>query len=459
MLTKKNNKKINLQKKTKKTKNKKKNIRKYTKLIGGSGSRGRQLPQRPQRPQIPERQERQERQLPQRPQIRERQERQERQLPQTPSQRPTIIEYESTLESTDDYELSTPMGVAVSAVDNRIYVADSGNHCVKVFDGATRNYIATLGNTGVRGFSDTSFSNPCGVAVSSDNHIYVADQSNHCVKVFDGANLNYIDSLGSDYSGVDNTEFINPNGVAVSADNLIYVSDQGNNRVQVFDGATRRYIATLGTTGEEGSDNMHFNNPMGVAVSTVDNHIYVADCDNHRVQVFDGATHNYIYTLGITDSDGDDNMHFYYPTGVAVSADNRIYVSDQGNERVQIFNGATFNYIATLGTTGESGTSNTQFNYPHGVAVSAVDNRIYVADYGNYRVQVFKAVILPSYQNSIRKPPPYSIRTNSENNNSDPSPPYIENANKNTSNYSLRRPSENTDSLSYLQQFQLNQDN
>ena len=151
------------------------------------------------------------------------------------------------------------------------------------------------------------------------------------------------------------------------------------------------FIATLGTTGSAGASNTQFNYPKGVAVSTADNRIYVVDCFNHRVQIFDGTTRNYIATLGTTGSAGETNTQFCNPSGVAVStADNRIYVVDNFNHRVQVFDGTTRNYIATLGTTRSAGDSNTQFRYPSFVAVSAEDNRIYVADTSFHRVQVFE---------------------------------------------------------------------
>ena len=167
------------------------------------------------------------------------------------------------------------------------------------------------------------------------------------------------------------------------------------------------YIATLGTTGKEGTSNNKFNNPKGVAVSA-NNRIYVADTHNQRVQVFDGTTRQYIATLGTTGKEGTSNTEFNGPSGVAVSADNRIYVTDQNNNRVQVFDGATRNYIDTLGTTGSRGASNTQFYYPSGVAVSA-DNCIYVTEFNNHRVQIFKDN-LPSYYNAIIRPPLYDNR-------------------------------------------------
>ena len=233
-------------------------------------------------------------------------------------------------------------------------------------------------------------------AVSKDNRIYVVNRYKHHVQIFDGDTLNYIATLGiTDLYGDSNKVFKYPYGVAVSdIDNRIYVSDMSNQRIQVFDGLTLKYIDTLGITDKTSSSNKKFNRPSGVAVSPVDNKIYVADTGNNRVQVFNytktlfGQKYKYVATLGITESAGSSNTQFSYPRGVAVSADNLIYVADTGNNRIQVFNGATRQYIATLGT-GTKGSSNTQFNHPIGIAISPIDNRIYVADDTNNRVQIF----------------------------------------------------------------------
>jgi hypothetical protein len=95
------------------------------------------------------------------------------------------------------------------------------------------------------------------------------------------------------------------------------------------------YQRTIGVTGVPGADNDHFNVPYDVTV--VDNRLYVADRDNHRVQVF-GITRNgtatYQRTIGVTGGGDADNDHFYFPHGLTVAL-NRLYVADQINQRVE----------------------------------------------------------------------------------------------------------------------------
>jgi DNA-binding beta-propeller fold protein YncE len=218
---------------------------------------------------------------------------------------------------------------------------------------------------------------------------------------------NFVSTIGNlaTRKGIDNKSFDYPNGIAVSNDNKIYVADTDNHRIQVFNGKNLKHIETIGTTGESGSDNTKFNKPSGIAVSPVDNRIYVVDTNNHRIQVFNGNTNpiQYLETLGTTGIYwGTGPNNFRDPLGVAVSSDNRIYVADTGNHRVQVFDASKYpiKYITTIGKTSDFGVKDTQFKYPSGVAVSPFDNRIYVADKDNNRVQVFSGPPLESTSNT-----------------------------------------------------------
>ena len=75
--------------------------------------------------------------------------------------------------------------------------------------------------------------------------------------------------------------FERPSGIAVDGAGNVYVADRDNHRVQVFDGESR-FLAKWGT---EGSGDSQFIDPLGIAVDGAGN-IYVADTDNNRVQVF-----------------------------------------------------------------------------------------------------------------------------------------------------------------------------
>ena len=40
------------------------------------------------------------------------------------------------------------------------------------------------------------------------------------------------------------------------------------------------------SVGKQGSGPLEFNSPCGVTISPITGHVYIADCNNHRIQVF-----------------------------------------------------------------------------------------------------------------------------------------------------------------------------
>ena len=72
-----------------------------------------------------------------------------------------------------------------------------------------------------------------------------------------------------------------PKGIAIDSNDIIYVSECGNNRISIF---TRegQFLRLFGTCGQEPGQ---FNNPTRITIST-NGALYVSDSENSRVQVF-----------------------------------------------------------------------------------------------------------------------------------------------------------------------------
>ncbi|MDI6786562.1 MAG: SMP-30/gluconolactonase/LRE family protein, partial [bacterium] len=90
--------------------------------------------------------------------------------------------------------------------------------------------------------TDGRFKYPCGIVVSSSDHVYVADTYNHRIQKFD-AKGKFITKWGTE--GTKDGQFINPYGLAIDASGNVYVADYGNHRIQKFD-AKGKFITKWG---------------------------------------------------------------------------------------------------------------------------------------------------------------------------------------------------------------------
>ncbi len=266
---------------------------------------------------------------------------------------------------------------------DRLYVADSGNHRVQILD-VTNPYVptfvGTLGVTGQSGSDNAHLNTPTGVAVTSSS-IYVADTINHRVQVYDRATLAYQATIGS--YGTGDYEFENPVDVDVDDAGNVYVVDAGNLRVQAFDSGYL-YQRTFGTLDVPYlTDGLHYNYPGGVAIDPNDDSVYLVEVDGQRLVKLD-TSGDLVWAIGEPGVKGSDNFHFHYPRDVAVDQAGVVYVADALNHRIQVFN-TSGTYSATLGS---QGNGDYEFDTPSGLAISP-DGLLYVADSGNRRVQVF----------------------------------------------------------------------
>jgi uncharacterized protein (TIGR03663 family) len=177
-------------------------------------------------------------------------------------------------------------------------------------------------------------------------------------------------------------EFTDPRGLAVDSGGRIYVADGNNHRIQVFD-ANGQFITQWGS---QGAGPGQFQEPWGVAVDQ-DGNVYIADTWNHRIQKFDAEGRFLLQwgTFGNTEGAivGQEDV-LYGPRDIAIDAAGNLYVTDTGNKRVMKFSSEG----EFLGQWGGFGLQSGQFHEPVGIAIDA-DGNIYVADTWNRRVQKF----------------------------------------------------------------------
>ena len=161
------------------------------------------------------------------------------------------------------------------------------------------------------------------VAVDSQDRVYAFQRKDPPVVVFDREGK-YLNSWGSGM-------FLDAHGIYISADDHIYLGNRDAHQVVkcTLDG---QVVMTLGTAGVPSFPGP-FNHPADVAVGP-NGDIYVADgYGNSRVHRF-SANGQLILSWG---SPGKGPGEFSVPHGVWVDRNDRVYVADRENGRVQLF--------------------------------------------------------------------------------------------------------------------------
>lgn len=176
-----------------------------------------------------------------------------------------------------------PSGVAVSPAGDRVYVVDTGGvqrqeeHRVRVFDGASGAHLFDFGK---RGTGEGEFNLARDAAIAPDGRVYVVDSGNFRIQVFDrdGKFVKAFGSVGR-YPG----NFARPREIAIDREGRVYVSDAAFGNLQIFDG-DGQLLMHIGERSERDQP-ARYMLPSGVAVDR-DGRVYVADEFFRRVDVF-----------------------------------------------------------------------------------------------------------------------------------------------------------------------------
>ena len=270
-----------------------------------------------------------------------------------------------------DAKFKNPIGIAIDS-ENNIYVVDSGNAQVKKFD-STGKFLLLWGSVGT-GYGQ--FKNPTGI-FADQNYIYVADTGNARIQKFDKSG-NFVYSWGT--FGDEPGMFRTPVALAASKLGDLFVSDSGQNKILVFDsnGQYKDEIRSLLTAAAKFSSTNYI---------TFDskNSFYVVSDDNRVLQFSEIGT--FIRSFGTT---GEKDGQFNKPSAIATDSRGNLYVTDTDNHRVQKFD-SRGKFLVSWGSLG---TGPVQFKEPVGITVDS-KNSVYVVDRANDNVQKFAQYSAP----------------------------------------------------------------
>ncbi len=289
-------------------------------------------------------------------------------------------------------EGALPLSVALTPV-NYQYVHKWGGPMSQIFknaagvavDSQNNVFIASEGARKVQRItSDWKFDNswgdggrefkgvkaPGGIAVDNQGNVFVTDTKSHCVFKFD-KDGKYRNKWGT--MGAQRDMFNIPLGIATDTQGNVYVVDSGNSRVKKYNG-NGEFMRMWGRRGASDGD---FVYPKTVAVNQK-NEVYVLD--RNRVQKFTSEG-SFVAKWGKA---GSTEGAFKSPLGMYVDKDNFVYIADSGNNRIQKYD-ENGNVIATWGSTG---TGQGQMTNPISIVVDA-RGYVYVVERDNSRVQLF----------------------------------------------------------------------
>ena len=231
-----------------------------------------------------------------------------------------------------------PICVAYLGVEH-IYVADTGNHRIQAFgldvleDGSDN--VRFLLKWGSVGSGDGQFNYPYGCGVGNDAEsgasvIYVADTENHRIQVFDRNNGTFIRKWGS--FGKGDGQFNRPTSLSVGRDlsgtgsQMIYIADQYNNRVVCYHGDGRFAREFAGSTA--------MSRPHGMIIDDDNGVVYVVACGGSCVRQF--LKDDTLVKKWGSHGSGDGKLN--WPMGIDMGANGILYVADVSNHRIVVMN-------------------------------------------------------------------------------------------------------------------------
>lgn len=259
---------------------------------------------------------------------------------------------------------------------------------------------------------EAEFAFPAGIAEGKDGTVYISDSKNHVIRALlpDGnvttvaGKAQGIDQYGLKVGGFNDgfaleAMFNQPKGLALDSNDNLYVVDSGNGAIRVVDrsGNVKTLIKGL-------------NFPSDV-VFAPDGELFVTETLNHRIMkitengimsVLAGGEYETdagIVKGGYADGVGE-KAKFNEPSGLVMGPDGTLYVADTGNQRIRAISAsgsvttvagsgsdlmAGTNYISGGFKNGMS--SSAQFNFSSSIAVTA-DQTVYVADTYNHLIRV-----------------------------------------------------------------------
>lgn len=298
-------------------------------------------------------------------------------------------------------QLAFPGHLAIDS-SGKLYIADAGNHRIRVITNGSISTVAGNGTAGYAGDGSSAtgaeLNNPTGIAVDSSGNLYIADSVNNVVRKVSSGGISTIagnNKSGAGYSGdggaATSARLNDPVAVAVDSSGNVFIADANNNVIREVSSSNISTIVGGAATS------LQLSHPDGLVVDAA-GALYIADTDDRRIVKYAAGTVTVIAGNGGDGFSGDGgpavDATLWDPFGLAVDAGGNIYIADTFNNRVRIVSpGGTITTIAGNGLDSYFGDGGPAIDaglyFPHGVAVDTHGN-VYVADTYNHTVRLLQ---------------------------------------------------------------------
>jgi sugar lactone lactonase YvrE len=319
-------------------------------------------------------------------------------------------------------QFTWPEGIVV-ATNGILYVVDTYYNSIREVAPMGTNWVVTTiaGNTNTSGYADgtgqgAEFHYPTSIALDRAGNLYVTDGGNNTVRKLTPVGASWVSSTIAGAADVPGTNdgmngaarFNYPSGIAVDATGTnLYVADTFNDTIRrvAHVGANWVVSTIAGQALNNGSNDgtnltAQFFKPSALTIDPSGN-LFVADTGNSTVRRLTPMGANWVVTTiagsaestGLVDGTNAD-ASFNNPYGIAVDANDNVYVADPGDNAIRLLSPQGTNWVTTTlagDPGGNSGVAdgtgpNALFNSPWGIAVDAAD-RVYEGETGNYVVR------------------------------------------------------------------------
>ena len=214
-------------------------------------------------------------------------------------------------------------------------------------------------------------------------NLYYCDASKYRIQKYSLSTGNITTVVGGMGTGPALNQISTCHYFYVDSNSNIFVSDYDNHRVLKFTSGSA-YGKVVAGDSSAGGDYYHLNSPTAIYVDETTSGIYIVDSGNSRLQRW---TDGDFWTGGETLV---RNVIFRSATGLLLDQCGNLYVSNPMNHTILKYSLSDMQKPVIIAGTGQSGGTSTQLNNPQGITFDK-DFNLYVSDYGNRRVQKFKA--------------------------------------------------------------------